>query len=52
MRSVVDKQVISDMRSPYALTIAVLGLMAEDNLIRQCLSKRLGRRKAQDHTAA
>jgi hypothetical protein len=52
MRSIVDKQVISDMRSPHSLTIALLGLMAEDNLIRQRLSKRLGRSKAQDQTAA
>ena len=40
-REVIDKQ----LRSPEALTMALLGLMAEDCLIRQRLSKAIGKRR-------
>jgi hypothetical protein len=46
MRGLVDRAVIDEqMRSPDALTMALLGLMAEDCLIRQKLSKALGKRR-------
>jgi hypothetical protein len=46
MRGLVDRVVIDEqMRSPGALTMALLGLMAEDCLIRQKLSKALGKRR-------
>jgi hypothetical protein len=45
MRGLVDRAVIDEMRSPKALTMALLGLMAEDCLIRQKLSKVLGKRR-------
>jgi hypothetical protein len=46
MRGLVDRAVIDEqMRSPEALTMALLGLMAEDCLIRQKLSKALGKRR-------
>jgi hypothetical protein len=46
MRGLVDRAVIDEMRSPNALTMALLGLMAEDCLIRQKLSVLGKRRKA------
>jgi hypothetical protein len=46
MRGLVDRAVIDErMRSPDALTMALLGLMAEDCLIRQKLSNALGKRR-------
>jgi hypothetical protein len=46
MRGLVDRAVIDEqLRSPQALTLALLGLMAEDCLIRQKLSKAIGRRR-------
>jgi hypothetical protein len=46
MRGLVDRAVIDDrLRSPEALTMALLGLMAEDCLIRQKLSKAIGKRR-------
>ena len=45
MRGLVDRAVIDEqLRSPAALTMALLGLMSEDCLIRQKLS-RLGKRR-------
>ena len=46
MRGLVDRAVIDEqLRSPHALTLALLGLMAEDCLIRQKLSKAIGKRR-------
>jgi hypothetical protein len=46
MRGLVDREVIDQqLRSPEALTMALLGLMAEDCLIRQKLSKAIGKRR-------
>jgi hypothetical protein len=47
MRGLVDREVIDkQLRSPEALTMALLGLMAEDCLIRQRLSKAIGKRRS------
>ena len=53
MRGLVDRAVIEEsMRSPQALTMALLGLMAEDALIRQRLAKELGKRRKHDEAVA
>jgi len=42
----VDREVIDQqMRSPQALTMALLGLMSEDCLIRQKLAKAVGKHR-------
>jgi hypothetical protein len=46
MRGLVDREVIDQqMRSPHALTMALLGLMSEDCLIRQKLAKAVGKHR-------
>ena len=52
MMSLVGRKVVDDMRSPMSLTMSLLGMFAEDAVIRQRLVQAIGRRRVPHKDAA